>query len=86
MFSEKPTTAMKLIFFPMAASQVGTNNGKEILISHFQVACFLCQNESLCEIIHMRVSRLQVHFHANQIHFHMSHNVFRKLPFEFTDE
>ena len=72
--------------FPMPASQVGTNNGKEMLISHFQVACCLCQNESLCEIIHMRVSPLQVHFLANQIHFHMSHKVLRKFPFEFTDE
>jgi len=30
MLSAKPTTAMKLLFVPMSAPQVGANNGNEI--------------------------------------------------------
>ena len=31
----------------------------------------LCQNEFKCETIHMKMGfRIQVHFHANQSHFH----------------
>ena len=33
----------------------------------------LFQNESKCETIHMKMKlHLQVHFHANQIHFHLN--------------